>query len=87
MCSTTLQSKKDKAIGRKEFEWALGIEMTLYAVQEMEVRLQLIKLISILSKRSRALLGRYFSFKGDMQSMPESGDLREEIALFSSPRV
>jgi hypothetical protein len=43
MCSTILQNEKHKVIGWKElFEWALGIGMTLYAIQEMGVRLQLI---------------------------------------------
>jgi hypothetical protein len=87
MYSTTFQSEA-KTIGRKElFEWALGIEMTLYVVQEMGMRLELIKLLSILNKRSRVMVGRCFSIKRGIQSMPEAADLREEILLFSSPRV
>lgn len=69
------------------FEWALGIGMNLYVVQELGVRLASIKLLQILSKSSRAFMGRCFSIRGNMQSMPEAADLREKIALFSSPRV
>jgi len=37
MCLTTLQSGEDKAIGWKElFKWAFGIEVTLYAVQDLD---------------------------------------------------
>ena len=51
------------------------------------MRLESIKLIKMLSKSSRELVDRCFSIKGDMQSMPEAADLREKIALFSSPKV
>jgi len=84
-----LLSEEDKAIGRKELiEWALGIEMTLYAVsQELGVGLESIRLLKMLSKMSRALMGRCFNIRGDMQSMPEAADLREKMAMLNSLKV
>lgn len=82
MCSTTLQSEEDKAIGRKElFDLAFGMEITLYLVQDKWIKLKSIKLLSILSKSSNALVGRCFNIRGDIQSMPEAADLREKIAV------
>jgi len=59
----------------------------LYSVQDKGIRLKLIKLLSILSKSSNALEGRCFNIRGDIQSMPETADFSEKIAVLSSLRV
>lgn len=87
---TTLQGEEDNAFGRNEMiEWVLGIGMTLYAVQELGVRLESIRLFKIWSKSSRALVGRSFSNRGYsfIQSMPEAAGLREKIALLNLLKV
>jgi hypothetical protein len=59
----------------------------LYSVQDKGIRLKTIKLLSILSKSSNALVGRCFNIRGDIQSMPKAADFREEISVLSSLRV
>lgn len=58
--------------------------ITLYSVHDMGVRLRSIRLLNIFSKSSNALVGRCFNIRGDIQSMPEAADFRENIAVLSS---
>jgi len=59
----------------------------LYSVQDKGIILKSIKLLSILSKISNALVGRCFNIRGDIQSTPEAADFREKIAVLSSLMV
>jgi len=59
----------------------------LYSVQDKGIILKLIKLLSILSKISNALVGRCFNIRENIQSMPEAADFHEEIAVLISLMV
>jgi len=85
MYSNTLHIAEDNAMGLKDdIEFALGIGIILKSVQDSGILFELIILFKIERRRSSALVGKYRNNIGDIWSMPEARDLREDIAEFNS---
>jgi len=87
MHSKILQRDEEKAMGRKEvLELGLGIEITRYEDQEERVFCVYKILLKIL-RESKVFIGRFGNIKGEILSIPEAGERREEIALLSLDNV